>query len=83
MVHDVVHYCVTNMPGAVGRTSTFALCNVTLPWVIRLASSGVEGAIEKSQPLRESLNVHHGKITNEAVAETFDLPYEPWKGASA
>jgi alanine dehydrogenase len=83
MVHDVVHYCVTNMPGAVGRTSTFALCNVTLPWVIRLAGSGVEGAIEKSQPLRESLNVHHGKITNEAVAETFGLPYEPWDGASA
>lgn len=83
MVHDVVHYCVTNMPGAVGRTSTFALCNVTLPWVIRLAGSGVEGAIEKSQPLRESLNVHHGKITNEAVAETFGLPYAPWEGASA
>lgn len=83
MVHDVVHYCVTNMPGAVGRTSTFALCNVTLPWVIRLAGSGVEGAIEKSQPLRESLNVHHGKITNEAVAETFGLPYAPWEAASA
>lgn len=82
MVHDVVHYCVTNMPGAVGRTSTFALCNVTLPWVIRLAGSGVEGAIEKSQPLREALNVHHGKITNEAVAETFGLPYEPWDRAS-
>ncbi|MFM8175507.1 MAG: alanine dehydrogenase [Pirellulaceae bacterium] len=82
MVHDVVHYCVTNMPGAVGRTSTFALCNVTLPWVIRLAGSGVEGAIEKSQPLREALNVHHGKITNEAVAETFGLPSEPWDRAS-
>jgi alanine dehydrogenase len=43
----------------------------------------VEGAIEKSQPLRDALNVHHGKITNEAVAETFDLPYAPWDRASS
>ena len=75
IVDEVVHYCVTNMPGAVGRTSTFALCNVTLPWVVQLAQQGVEAAIGASKPLRESLNVHQGNITNEAVAKTFGLPY--------
>lgn len=75
MVDDVLHYCVTNMPGAVGRTSTFALCNVTLPWVVQLADNGIEKAISNSKPLRESLNVHAGNVTNQAVAQTFDLPY--------
>ncbi len=75
IVDEVLHYCVTNMPGAVGRTSTFALCNVTLPWVVQLAQQGIEPAIAASKPLRESLNVHHGKVTNEAVAKTFGYPY--------
>jgi alanine dehydrogenase len=75
IVDEVVHYCVTNMPGAVGRTSTFALCNVTLPWVVQLAQQGIEAAIGASKPLRESLNVHLGKVTNEAVAKTFGYPY--------
>jgi alanine dehydrogenase len=75
MVDDVVHYCVTNMPGAVGRTSTFALCNVTLPWVVQLADHGVEKCIAKSAPLRDSLNVHRGKVTNQAVAQTFDMEF--------
>jgi alanine dehydrogenase len=75
IVDEVLHYCVTNMPGAVGRTSTFALCNVTLPWVVQLAQQGIEPAIGASKPLRESLNVHHGKVTNEAVAKTFGYPY--------
>jgi alanine dehydrogenase len=77
MVHDVVHYCVTNMPGAVGRTSTFALCNVTLPWVLRLAEQGVEAAVRRFQPLAAAMNVFQGEITNRAVAETFGLPYHP------
>jgi len=75
IVDEVLHYCVTNMPGAVGRTSTFALCNVTLPWVVQLAQQGIEPAIAASKPLRESLNVHRGKVTNEAVAKTFGYPY--------
>ncbi len=73
MVDDVLHYCVTNMPGAVGRTSTFALCNVTLPWVIQLAK-GIDPAIAQSKPLMDSLNVYRGKVSNQAVAETFELP---------
>jgi len=75
MVDDVVHYCVTNMPGAVGRTSTFALCNVTLPWVCLLADKGTPWAISNSKPLRDSLNIHAGKVTNLAVAETFGIPF--------
>lgn len=71
VVDDVVHYCVTNMPGAVGRTSTYALCNVTLPWVLRIAESGLDAALNKYPPLRSSLNIDNGKVTNKAVADTF------------
>lgn len=71
MVDDVLHYCVTNMPGAVGRTSTYALCNVTLPWVLQLANQGIENAVSKSPALTSAMNIHRGKITNEAVETTF------------
>jgi alanine dehydrogenase len=74
----VLHYCVTNMPGAVGRTSTFALCNVTLPWVLTLARLGVEPAIRQSLPLTSAANIHAGRVTNQAVAETFGLEYQPF-----
>lgn len=73
VVEDVVHYCVTNMPGAVGRTSTFALCNVTLPWVLQLANRGIETACKSSAPLTSAVNIHRGQVTNQAVAETFGL----------
>jgi alanine dehydrogenase len=73
----ILHYCVTNMPGAVGRTSTFALCNVTLPWVMLLAKHGVEPAIRQSSPLASAANIHRGRLTNQAVAETFGLAFEP------
>ncbi len=76
VVDEVVHYCVANMPGAVGRTSTFALCNATLNWVIRLAEIGLDGAIKEQGPLREAINIHRGQITNSAVAGAFDLPFE-------
>lgn len=72
IIDDVVHYCVANMPGAVGRTSTFALCNATLPYVIRIANMGEE-ACDTSGPLSDALNVHAGKVTNQAVAKAFDL----------
>lgn len=72
----VVHYCVTNMPGAVGRTSTFALCNVTLPWAIRIAEKGIETAASSSPPIAAAVNVHQGRVTNQAVAETFGLDWQ-------
>jgi alanine dehydrogenase len=74
IVHDVVHYCVTNMPGAVGRTSTYALCNVTLPYVIQIAQQGIEAAALASRPIARAVNMHAGQVTNKAVADTFDLP---------
>ncbi|REJ66392.1 MAG: alanine dehydrogenase [Planctomycetota bacterium] len=73
VVHDVVHYCVTNMPGAVGRTSTFALCNVTLPWALEIAREGIEAAAAARAPIARAINIHAGEITNRAVAESFDL----------
>ncbi len=75
IVDDVLHYCVTNMPGAVGRTSTFALCNVTLPWVIQIAEQGIEAAAAKSPPVARAINMHSGEVTNRPVAETFGLAY--------
>ena len=73
---DVVHYCVTNMPGAVGRTSTFALCNVTLPWVLEIAAEGVESAAKRIPAIASAVNIHQGEVTNRAVAETFQMPYK-------
>jgi alanine dehydrogenase len=75
VVDGVVHYCVANMPGAVPRTSTWALTNATLPWVEKLARLGPVGAIETSVELRSALNVLGGKITCQPVAEAFGLPY--------
>ena len=77
IVDEVVHYCVTNMPGAVGRTSTFALCNVTLPWALKVVNLGLLRAAEESPPIARAINTYHGEVTNRAVAETFDMPYNP------
>ncbi|HZU38237.1 MAG TPA: alanine dehydrogenase [Gemmataceae bacterium] len=77
MVDDVVHYCVANMPGAVGRTSTYALTNVTLPYVLQLAKKGFERAIRENPGLAQGVNVRQGKVTNPAVAATFGLEYVP------
>jgi len=74
IVHDCVHYCVTNMPGAVPRTSTFALTNATLPFVKSLANLGWRKALQRDPHLRNGLNVHAGHINHEAVAH--DLGYE-------
>jgi alanine dehydrogenase len=68
-VEEITHYCVTNMPGAVPITSTYALTNATLPYVIELAEHGVEGALERSPGLRMGLNVRDGEIMHPAVAE--------------
>jgi alanine dehydrogenase len=73
IVDEVVHYCVTNMPGAVGRTSTYALTNVTLPYVLQLARKGLDRAIADNPALREGVNIRAGQVTNPAVAATFGL----------
>jgi alanine dehydrogenase len=75
IVNDIVHYCVTNMPGAVGRTSTYALCNVTFPYVRRIAQLGLKEATGRDAGLAHAINIHAGKVTNTAVASTFGLPF--------
>jgi alanine dehydrogenase len=77
VVNDVLHYCVANMPGAVGRTSTFALCNVTLPWALQIANRGLSAAAKALPPVARAVNVCEGEVTNRAVAETFALPFNP------
>ena len=79
-VDGVIHYCVANMPGAVARTSAFALNNATLPFVIKLATLGAEAAMKADPHLANGLNVSDGKIRHQAVAEALDLPFEPWVG---
>jgi alanine dehydrogenase len=74
-VDDVVHYCVTNMPGAVARTSTFALNNVTLPFVLALAEKGYRRALGQDPHLRNGLNVCEGKVTHRAVADALKLKF--------
>jgi alanine dehydrogenase len=78
VVDGVVHYCVTNMPGAVGRTSTYALCNVTLPYVLRIADKGLAEAAAADPGIGNAVNMHAGQVTNEAVAETFGLNCVPF-----
>jgi alanine dehydrogenase len=75
LVDEVLHYCVTNMPGAVGRTSTYALCNVTLPWVMKIAALGIERAAAESKPLARAVNIIGGEVVNKPVAETFGIPW--------
>ena len=73
----VLHYCVANMPGAVPRTSTFALTNATLPYALSLANKGFEQAIRDDEGLKEGVNVYQGKLTYEAVATSQNLEYTP------
>jgi len=75
----VVHYCVTNMPGAVGRTSTYALCNVTLPYVLRIAAHGLNAAAARDAGFANAVNAVSGRLTNKAVADTFGLPFTPYR----
>lgn len=75
IVDDVVHYCVANMPGAVPRTSTFALNNATLPFIIRLANKGYKQALLDDRHLMNGLNVLNGHVTNQSVAEALGFPY--------
>jgi alanine dehydrogenase len=81
VVDGVVHYCVANMPGAVPRTSTFALNNATLPYTLDLANKGARRAMEDDPHLLAGLNVHHGLVTYGAVAEAHGMAHTPAAGA--
>ncbi|MGN6589526.1 MAG: alanine dehydrogenase [Sphingomicrobium sp.] len=76
-VDGIIHYCVANMPGAVARTSAFALNNATLPFALKIANLGAEEAMRQDPDLANGLNVSGGKIRHQAVAEALDLQYEP------
>jgi alanine dehydrogenase len=76
-VDGVIHYCVTNMPGAVPRTSTQALTNATLPYVVALASNGMERALARDPALAKGVNTYDGRCTEAPVASAFAIPYTP------
>ena len=76
-VDGIIHYCVANMPGAVARTSAFALNNATLPFALKIANLGAEEAMKQDPNLAAGLNVSGGKIRHQAVAEALDLRYDP------
>lgn len=73
--HDVVHYAVANIPGAVPRTSTYALTNVTIPYALNIANKGLKQSLRESAPLARGVNVMNGYVTYKAVAEDLNLPY--------
>lgn len=74
-IYNVTHYCVTNMPGALARTSTLAITNVTLPYIIKLAKSGVEKMISADEVFAKGVNTYKGNLTYKPVAEAFNLKY--------
>jgi alanine dehydrogenase len=77
VLEGVLHYGVTNIPGAVPRTSTYALSNATLPYIIKLAGEGIMKTIDQEPALAKGVNIHQGKITYEAVAMAFGMKYTP------
>jgi len=77
VVDGVVHYCVANMPGAVPRTSTFALTNVTLPYALTIAHKGVVQAVRDDASLRAGVNTYEGRLTSEAVADSQKREHTP------
>jgi alanine dehydrogenase len=77
-VHGVIHYCVANMPGAVARTSTYALNNATLSYGVKIADMGIQKAARASQPISRGINTWQGKVTHQAVAHAVNLEYQPF-----
>lgn len=75
--HEIVHYCVPNMPGAVGRTSSFALCHVTLPYILKIANAGLLESARCEKSIRDALNIHAGNVCYQPVAGTFQMPLLP------
>jgi len=78
LVEGVVHYCVTNMPGAVARTSTCALTNASFPYILKVAGDGVRKCVKESHEIRTALNMAEGHLTIKEVSETFDIPYKKY-----
>lgn len=83
VIDGIVHYCVANMPGAVARTSTFALNNATLPYILQLADRGIVTALQADPYLRAGLNIHRGRVTYLAVADALSYDYYPPEDALA
>ena len=77
LVDGVVHYCVTNIPGAVPRTSTEALCNVSFPFIEEIANLGLSESLGRDPVLAKGLNTYEGQVTNRAVADSLSLPFQP------
>ncbi|HEY0009157.1 MAG TPA: alanine dehydrogenase [Tepidisphaeraceae bacterium] len=77
IVDGVVHYCVTNMPGAVGRTSTIALCNATLPYAVTIANSGYLRTATADPGFAQGVNLVDGRVTSQVIADSFGMAYEP------
>ncbi len=73
----VVHYCVTNMPGVVPRTSTMALTNAALPYVLEIAKKGYEKAVKENPEIAKGINLVRGELTHKAVAESLAMDYVP------
>ncbi|MBN2196050.1 MAG: alanine dehydrogenase [Polyangiaceae bacterium] len=78
VVDGIVHYCVANIPGAVACTSSYALCNATLPYALKLANLGLPAAARQSRAFAEAVNVHEGRLTNAAVAQAFDMSWSAY-----
>ena len=78
VIDGVVHYCVTNMPGAVARTSSYALTNATFHYILQVANDGYKKQVRDSHEIRTALNMTEGHLTIKEVAETFDLPYKKY-----
>jgi alanine dehydrogenase len=79
LVHDVIHYGVANMPGAVPRTSTYALTNATIKYVVKLADHGLEKAVIDTPHIASGINTYRGTVPHAAVAEALGVPYTPFK----
>src|SRR5205085_12026081 len=79
----IIHYCVANMPGAVARTSAFALSDATLPFALKIANLGLDKALAQDPDLKHGLNVSNGKLRHKAVAEALELEYDPAYGWTA
>ncbi|MBE9531876.1 MAG: alanine dehydrogenase, partial [Proteobacteria bacterium] len=75
--YGVLHYGVTNMPGSVPRTATLALTNATLPYILKLAALGLKGVVKEAPALALGINAHEGKVTNLAVAKSFEREFTP------
>jgi alanine dehydrogenase len=76
-VDNVIHYCVANMPGAVPRTATFALTNVTISYALKIANQGFETAVAADPALAKGINIYSGHVTHETVARDLNYPYQP------